>query len=195
MRIEGFLDRWRNWMLDAGAQAVADKITAAIGASLGRLAVDRLHAVVLEIDTKRTCRPELVADIPAAQAFYRLGARLALGSGYVDHVYAYCHRPAHVAAALACPDIAGLAAQYHLADPWAADHLATITCTGRAFVGMSPLNRGTLVDRAAGIPRDRLVALQWALADPRVSAVAITMSSVEHLEDVIRTLGCPEPIK
>lgn len=175
--------------LDAEEQAVADKITTAIGASRERLAVDRLHAIVLEIDIKRTRQPKLLDDIPAAQAFFRLGARLALDSGYVADVYAYCHRPAHVAAALACPDIAGIAAQYHQADPWVADHLAEITRAGRTFVGMSPLNRGLLVDRSAGTPNGRLAALQWALADPRVSAVVITMSSVEHLEDVIRAFG------
>lgn len=58
----------------------------------------------------------------------------------------------------------------------------------------SPLHRGTRIDRAAGTLSRRSVALRWALADPRGAAVAITISSAEHLEDVIRILGPGESI-
>jgi aryl-alcohol dehydrogenase-like predicted oxidoreductase len=60
-----------------------------------------------------------------------------------------------------------------------------VTSTGRHFIGMSPLNRGRLVDRHAKSASAKLAALKWAFADTRVSALAITMSSVVHVREVI----------
>lgn len=174
--------------LDAGSDTVTERIVEALDASLGHLGIARIHVLVLEMDIKRTRQQERLHEASAAESFYRHGAQAALQSGNVRQVYAYCHSPVHVYGALACPDIAGVAAQYHRASPWAAEHLAEIVSTGRIFVGMSPLNRGRLLDRNAATSSGRLAALEWALADPRVSAVAITMSSVAHLDEVIGTV-------
>lgn len=177
--------------LGACPDLIVAKIVDAVEASRAALGIGWIHAVVLEIDIKRTARSELLDDAAEAGLFYRHGADAALAFGHVDQVYAYCHRPAHVAGALACADIAGVAAQYHRAQPWAGEHLGEITGVGRVFVGMSPLDRGRLVDPDASTSGSRLAALEWALADPRVSVVAITMSSVVHVAEVIHLLEAP----
>jgi aryl-alcohol dehydrogenase-like predicted oxidoreductase len=160
----------------------------AIDTSMDRLGVDRLHAVILEIDMKRTVDGTLHKDPGAVGAFYRDGASLVLSTGVVDRVLAYCTVPSHLAPALECHLVSGVAAQYNLGERWASDHLGAIDQAGKIFVGMSPLGRGTLVSASARDTNARLAPLRWALLDPRVSAVAITMSTVQHFMEVAQVI-------
>lgn len=168
------------------------EIEAAAEVSRQRLGVERLHALVLEIDVKRSASTSLV-DPLATRSFYLRGVRATRAIGGVDHVLAYCHQSVQLAAALSCPQVAGVAAQYHQAAPWAGRHLSAIGSRGKIFIGMSPLARGALVKYDA-VPCDRLAALRWALANRQVSAVAITMSSVEHFREVAATVGHPNSV-
>jgi hypothetical protein len=160
----------------------------AIDTSMHRLGVDRLHAVVLEIDMKRAVDWTLHEDPGAVGAFYHDGASIVLSTGLVDRVLAYCTVPPHLAAALECHLVSGVAAQYNLGEPWASDYLGAIDQAGRIFVGMSPLGRGTLVSASARDTNARLAPLRWALLDSRVSAVAITMSTVQHFIEVAEVI-------
>jgi aryl-alcohol dehydrogenase-like predicted oxidoreductase len=114
---------------------------------------------------------------------------------------AYCHRPSHVRAALACEQITGIAAQFNAHSRWAEGLLPEIAAAGRQFIGMSPLARGTLVDRGAPTPAERLWALQWAAAVPRVDAITVTISSISHLRELLNVLDdspqgeCDAPIQ
>ncbi|MFF4339319.1 hypothetical protein ACFY00_05165 [Kitasatospora sp. NPDC001540] len=164
------------------------RVNTAIEVSAGRLGIRRISAVVLEIDLKRTGRTALLHDRRALGAFFRTGARVAFASGRVDAVYAYCHGPEALAAALREEAIGAVATQYHLSSPWARSYLARVERAGKPFIGMSPLNRGALVDVLAPTPDARLRPLAWALDDPRVSAVAVTMSSPEHVREVVDTV-------
>ncbi|MER8104199.1 hypothetical protein [Kitasatospora sp. NPDC094016] len=164
------------------------RISTAIEMSTGQLGIARIDAVVLQVDLKRTERAELLDDQKALRDFYRHGSRVAFASGRIGAVYAYCHGPAAVRAALREESISAVAAQYHLASPWPISHLAQISQADRGFVGMSPLNRGALIDPLARTARGRLRPLTWALSDPRVEAIAITMSSPEHVNEVIDTV-------
>ncbi|WP_034089115.1 hypothetical protein [Streptacidiphilus albus] len=163
------------------------RISTAIEMSTGQLGISRIDALVLQVDLKRTERTELLNDQVALGNFYRTGARVAFASGRIGAVYAYCHGPAAVRAALREEPITAIAAQYHLASPWPISHLAQITRAGRSFVGMSPLNRGALIDPLSRTASSRLRPLTWALRDPRVETVAITMSSPDHVHEVIDT--------
>jgi hypothetical protein len=171
--------------VDAGEGEIAARIGQALDTSCAILRAGRFHSLVLEIDAKRTGQTALLAVPAAAEAFYRIGAHAALASGHVDSVYAYCHQPEHIDGALACDEVAGVACQYNERDSWAAARLADVVATGRAFIGMSPLARGALIERDNDDADSKLAALQWALADARVSAVVITMSSVAHTTDVL----------
>lgn len=175
--------------LGCGDGVLVRNVTAAINTSRERLGVDRLHAVVLEIDVKRTVDPDLHRDADAVRAFYRDGAPVALSTGRVDTVLAYCPLPAHLPPALMCDPITGVATPHNLIERWASGYLGAISAAGKTFFGMSPLRRGTLVDVTAPTLSDRLAALRWALSDPRVAAVAITMSSIEHLREVAEVVS------
>ncbi|MFI9360719.1 hypothetical protein ACIG5E_06615 [Kitasatospora sp. NPDC053057] len=164
------------------------RINTAIEMSTGQLGIGRIDAVVLQVDLKRTERTGLLNDQAALREFYRYGAQVAFASGRIDAVYAYCHGPAAVRAALREESITAVAAQYHLASPWPISHLAQISQAGRGFVGMSPLNRGALIDPLAHTVSSRLRPLAWALRDPRVETIAITMSSPEHVNEVLETV-------
>ncbi|MFI2609689.1 hypothetical protein [Kitasatospora sp. NPDC018619] len=164
------------------------RIRSAIEVSTGRLGISRINALVLEVDLKRTERTDQLHSPRVLGGFYRSGARVAFASGRVDAVYAYCHGPQALTAALRVEAISAVAAQYHLTSPWAYAHLSQIERAGKAFVGMSPLNRGALVDARASTPRARLRPLAWALSDPRVAALAVTMSTPEHVNEVIDTV-------
>jgi hypothetical protein len=167
------------------------RISTAIEMSTGQLGVSRIDALVLQVDLKRTERTDLLNNQRALRSFYRNGARVAFASGRVGAVYAYCHGPAAIRAALREEPISAIATQYHLASSWPTSHLARITKAGRGFVGMSPLNRGALVDPLACSASSRLRPLGWALRDPRVETIAITMSSPEHVKEVIDTVMNP----
>ncbi|MCC9309268.1 hypothetical protein LN042_19625 [Kitasatospora sp. RB6PN24] len=164
------------------------RVNTAIEMSTGQLGIGRIDALVLQVDLKRTERTELLNDQVALREFYRHGARVAFASGRIRAVYAYCHGPAAVRAALREEPITAIAAQYHLASPWPISHLAQISQAGRRFVGMSPLNRGALIDPLARTASSRLRPLTWALRDPRVGTIAITMSSPDHVNEVIDTV-------
>src|SRR5207245_9536734 len=88
----------------------------AIDASRDRLGVERLHAVILEIDMKRTVDSDLHQDPGAVGAFYHDSASFVLSTGLVDRVLAYCTVPEHLAPALDCPPVSGVAAPYNLAE-------------------------------------------------------------------------------
>ncbi|MBO1416992.1 hypothetical protein [Streptomyces sp. FH025] len=164
------------------------RIHSAIEVSTGQLGVSRINALVLEIDLKRTQHTDLLHKPRVLAGFFRNGARVAFASGRVDAVYAYCHGPQALAAALQVEAISAVATQYHLTSPWAYAHLAQIRRAGKTFIGMSPLNRGALVNPLATTARARLLPLAWALNDPRVAALAVTMSTPEHVNEVIDTV-------
>lgn len=174
--------------LDGGPVALARNVAVAVETSQQRLGVERLDTVVLEIDRKRTERIELLVDGSAVRDFFSHGVELVRGHA-VGQTYAYCHTAAQIAAAVTVPSVAGVAAQHHRGAPWASGCLAGVAAADLPFVGMSPLNRGTLVDYAAAHPSGRLAALTWAIADPRVTMVAITMSSAAHLREVVDVVG------
>ncbi|MFD8478706.1 hypothetical protein [Kitasatospora sp. NPDC059673] len=164
------------------------RIHSAIEVTIGRLGIPRVNALVLEIDVKRTERTDQLHRPRVLSGFFRNGARVAFASGRVDAVYAYCHGPQELAAALRVEAISAVAAQYHLTSPWAHAHLAQVEKAGKAFVGMSPLNRGALVNAFAPTVRARLRPLTWALSDPRIAALAVTMSTPDHVNEVIDTV-------
>ncbi|MEV6973433.1 hypothetical protein [Kitasatospora sp. NPDC093806] len=164
------------------------RIHTAIEVSTGQLGTRRIDAIVLEIDLKRTRRTDLLHDRRALDTFFRTGARVAFASGRVDGVYAYCHGPDALTAALRQEAIGAVAGQYHLSSSWMRWHLTDIERAGKVFIGMSPLNRGALVDPLAPSPRARLRPLAWALDDPRIGAIAVTMSSPQHVNEVIDTV-------
>lgn len=177
--------------LSTDRAVVEAAVDAALDMSRERLGVDHVHAVVLEIDAKRSTADRL-DDPVLARDFYQLGAQVVLATGRVERVLAYCHRPTQLVAALSGVQIDGIAAQYHSAAPWAVSYLADIADRGKIFIGMSPLARGALVNHSAA-PDNRLAALRWAWADPRVSAVTITMSSLRHFHEVAVAVGHPQP--
>ncbi|MFG2909901.1 hypothetical protein ACGF13_33200 [Kitasatospora sp. NPDC048286] len=164
------------------------RIRNAIDVSTSRLGIPRISALVLEVDLKRTEHTDLLHKPRVLAGFFRSGARVAFASGRVDAVYAYCHGPQALAAALQVEAVSAVAAQYHLTSPWAFAHIAQVKRAGKAFIGMSPLNRGALVNPLATTARARLRPLAWALSDPRVSALAVTMSTPEHVNEVIDTV-------
>lgn len=182
--------------LDLHAASMRARIEQAITTSRDRLGIDRLHAVVLEIDLKRTRDRARFVDEHAVDDFYSATARTARASGAVDSVIAYCHSPAHMAVALAGGAVDGVAAQYNLTEPWPALFLDQIDDHKMTFVGMSPLRRGSLakavVSRTTSSRRS-LAAVRWAAADPRVETLVITLSSVLHLHQTIKALHTPLP--
>ncbi|MFJ6620039.1 hypothetical protein ACIQOW_21005 [Kitasatospora sp. NPDC091335] len=163
------------------------RVNTAIEMSAGQLGIGRIDAVVLQVDLKRTGQTELLNDQRALREFYRYGAQVAFASGRVGAVYAYCHGPTSVRAALREEPITAVAAQYHVASSWPISYLSQISQAGRGFVGMSPLNRGALIDPRAGSASSRLRPLAWVLREPRVETIAITMSSPDHVHEVIDT--------
>lgn len=171
--------------LEASLRQLAANIDSAIATSMDILGVQRIHAVVLEIDLKRTERRHLLDDAEAIAEFYAAGAWQARVGGAVSTAMAYCHRPSQVRAALRCEEISGIAARYNLSDAWAAGLLGEIADTGRDFIGTSPLGRGALVIRDAPTSAERLAAFRWAVSDPRVRAVAVTVSSASHLHELL----------
>jgi aryl-alcohol dehydrogenase-like predicted oxidoreductase len=174
--------------LGVSEKQLAQNVDAAVGRSMDRLGVSCLHGVVVEIDLKRTDRRDLLDDRRALAEFYAAGAWEACAGKAVTTASAYCHEPSQVRAALTCDGITGIAAQYNLGTPWASRLLTEIAKAGRHFIGMSPLARGALVDHRAPITAERLSALRWAVADPRVHAVAVTISSTRHLQELLVTL-------
>jgi len=168
---------------------VRDRVLDAVDTACTRLGVQSLEGVTLEIDRKRT--DSVVLDLrAAARRFYEQAAMIARRTGAVRQVLAYCHSVVDLAAALETPAVTGVCGQYNLASPWLRVHLPEIKRGGRAFLGMSPLDRGRLVDAAR--PADvgsragpSLPALAWALESPMVDTVVITMSSVRHVDEVL----------
>ncbi|MPZ81907.1 MAG: hypothetical protein GEV28_16540 [Actinophytocola sp.] len=183
--------------LDANAATVRASVMRAVDQSCDTLGVQRLHAVTVEIDLKRTHDHAMLMDSQAVAAFYTAVAREALRYGRVDRVIAYCHSPAHLTAALQAKGLSGVAAQYNVAEPWPALFLDRIEGRGLPFVGMSPLRRGALV-RPSGHDESNsarsLPAVRWAAADPRVATIVTTMSSPTHVSQVISALRDPLPL-
>ncbi|GAB3172104.1 hypothetical protein GCM10027059_41560 [Myceligenerans halotolerans] len=171
--------------LGVNAGTVAARIADVLEATLATLRISTVDTLVLEIDVKHTRDHQLLSDEGAAADFYALGEDLCRVTGVVGSVYAYCHGPAHVLGALRCRGIGGVAAQYNLHHGWSAPYVDDVVETGRAFVGMSPFDRGRLIDQTPRSGLRRLSALEWALADQRVSALAITTSSPRHLREAI----------
>ncbi|MBE1875729.1 hypothetical protein [Myceligenerans pegani] len=171
--------------LGVNVGVIAARIAEALEASVVALGISAVDVLVLEIDVKRTQDRQLLRDEGAAADFYALGEDLCRVTGVVGSVYAYCHEPAHVLGALRCRGIGGVAAQYNLHNRWSALYVNGVVESGRAFVGMSPLDRGRLVDQTVRSGMRRLSALEWALADQRVSALAITTSNPRHLQEAI----------
>jgi aryl-alcohol dehydrogenase-like predicted oxidoreductase len=168
---------------------VRDRVLEAIDAACTRLGVPTLEAVTLEIDRKRT-DPVVLDSGTAARRFYEQAALIARETGAVRQVLAYCHSEVDLAAAMATPAATGICGQYNLASPWLRAHLPEIKRSPRAFLGMSPLDRGRLVDAARPGDIDSptkasLAALEWALDSPMVDAVVITMSSIWHVDEVL----------
>lgn len=172
---------------------IRDRVLEAVDTAHTRLGVPGLEAVTLEIDRKRT-DPAVLDDGDAGRRFYEQASMIAREAGGVRQVLAYCHTLVDLMAALATPNVTGICGQYHLASTWLRIHLPAIKSGGRTFLGMSPLDRGRLVETAARstLPADAdgrlgpsLHALVWALGSPLVDAVVITMSSVRHVEEVL----------
>lgn len=181
--------------LDAGADAQRDLMERAVEESRVRLGVDQAYAVTVEIDLKRTGDTGMLTDDGAVRDFYSRAAEMAQHTDYVGDVIAYCHSPAHMAAALAADGLAGVAGQYNLVEPWPALYLDAVADRGLAFIGMAPLHRGALAT-VPGPETDQgqpLWPVRWALADPRVSAVVVTMSTPQHVRQVMRAAGWPAP--
>jgi hypothetical protein len=150
--------------LDADPATVRACMRRAIDDSCAMLGVRRLHAITVEIDLKRTKNRAALADSLAVGGFFGLAATEALRSGRVDRVIAYCHSPAHLAAAVQAVGVGGVAAQYNVAEPWPALFLDHLEHRGLPFVGVSPLGRG----RLAGLSMRDLRGGGWVAAGPSV---------------------------
>ncbi|ONI87335.1 hypothetical protein ALI22I_23215 [Saccharothrix sp. ALI-22-I] len=175
--------------LGADLATMRSRIMLAIEESCTNLGVDQLRAVTVEIDLKRTQDQALLVNSQAVMEFYANAAEVVRGSGRVSQVIAYCHSPAHLAAASLAEDVHGVAAQYNVAEPWPALFLDDIERRGLQFVGMSPLRRGTLAAHPSGAAD--LTPLRWVVTEPRISSVVITMSSPRHLRQVIKAVRSP----
>lgn len=171
--------------LDTDSVTMRQLIGTGVEASLINLGVDRLHAVVVEIDLKRTGRMNALVDSTAVRDFYAGAADSALASRRVDEVVAYVHSPAHLLYALGCERVTGIAAQYNMIEAWPALYLDRIATSRRSFIGMAPLRRAAL----APSPAVRRHSLLWALSHPAVSYVVITMSSVAHLTEILADIA------
>ena len=172
---------------DAGL--LVQNVRRAVTTSCAQLGIHKINTLVVEIDIKRCRSTQFLSQPAAVAAFFRQAATAASATGQVESVSAYCHRAEHVEGALRCPEVSGIAATYHRRSAWAADLFDQMELGARTFVGMGPLARGALV----GKDRDhrlvaRLPALRWALNDSRVTAVAVTMSSVRHAAEVIEVV-------
>lgn len=173
--------------LDASPGTVRANVVRAINDSCDTLGVSRLHAVTVEIDLKRTRDQVRLTEPRAVTDFYTTAAEATVESGLVSQAIAYCHSPAHLVAALNARGVHGIAAQYNVAEPWPALFLDSIERLGLKFVGMSPLRRGALAQGT----QPASVAVRWAVADPRVSAIVVTMSSPPHVHHLIEALQKP----
>ncbi|GAA2001239.1 hypothetical protein [Catenulispora subtropica] len=171
--------------LGASEHEACELIHARLTQSAQNLGIDRVDAVTIEIDLKRTRDRALLVDVDALTAFYDFTAKQVASFGGQPTVFAYCHSPAHLDACLRTTQIGGFAAQYNPVEAWPGLYLDRIALSDRPFLAMAPLRRSLLVDTAAPTARDRLRSLRWVLGHPAVTAAVITISSSEHLLEVI----------
>lgn len=177
--------------LDAGEETWARRIEDALQVSCSELDVEGVDTLVWELDLKNTRDRTTLGDDTAVRDFFVAGSVLARRTGRVESVVAYSHSPRHLLAAAAADGIDGLAAQYNLAEPWPALYLPRLHQAGLTFLGMSPLRRGIL---AQGRPAEAgQEALRWALADPRVAAAVVTLSTTDHVRAALTAASDPLP--
>ena len=160
----------------------AAAITERLRRSCRELGVEHVDTAVVELDLHRCPDP---APPALLTGFFQVAASAALDSGLVERAVGYCHGPQELNAAMACPDITGIAGQYSPASPWLRSHLQAIIGTGRTATGMSPFNRGSLIDETSLDPLLRLRALIWATELPSMSRVTVTMSTIKHVAEVL----------
>lgn len=176
---------------EGGMQA---RIARAVQASCANLDTNDLHALIIEPDLKRTrCRACLV-DYDKIARFYQQAAAIALDMCRSAQVLAFCHSPGYLAASLRAELLSGCAAQYNMVEAWPARYLDRLAVSARSFISMAPLRRGALVNHDARNPLERLRCLRWVLGHPAVSHATITMSSPQHVTEVLLASQNPLPL-
>jgi aryl-alcohol dehydrogenase-like predicted oxidoreductase len=181
--------------LDAPPGELAAYVERAIDQTCANLGIERVEAVVVEIDLKRTRQVRLLAEVTAVRDWYERAVDIVRRVGRAGYLIAYGHSPAHLATLSSVSGIAGMSAQFNLAEPWPALYFECMSATNYNFVGMAPLRRGQLVDAIVpgANPQQPLDAVRWAVADPRVSAVVVTMSTPRHVQQVMEAVSEPLP--
>lgn len=181
--------------LDAPPGELVACVDRAIDQTCDTLGVQLVAAVVVEIDLKRTRQMRLLADATAVQDWYAQLVDSVRKAGRADCTIAYCHSPAHLATLASVSGIGGISAQFNLAEPWPALYFEGMSAMNHNFVGMAPLRRGRLVDAIVpgADPSRPFDAVRWAVADPRVSTVVVTMSTVTHVHQIIQAVSEPLP--
>jgi len=171
--------------VDVSMAQTKTAISDVLESSARNLRADRLHALVVGVDLRRTADRARLVDYGALTAFYERCAETANACGLVDYTFGYAHSPGQLTAALATDAIAGAAAQYNSTEAWPAVFLDRIAASGRPFIAIAPLRRGRLVDHDATDAHSRLRALRWVLGHPAVTAAALTVSSRAHLAEAL----------
>lgn len=180
--------------LDCDEDGMQARIAQAVQASRANLDTNDLHALIIEPDLKRTrCRASLV-DHDKITRFYQQAAEIALDMCRPAEVLAFCHNLDYLAASLRAELLSGCAAQYNMVEAWPARYLDRLAVPARSFVGMAPLRRGALVNHDARDPLERLRCLRWVLGHPAVSHATITMSSPQHVAEVLLASQNPLPL-
>ncbi len=180
--------------LDLDEDGMQARIARAVQASRANLETNDLHALIVEPDLKRTRRRAFLVDYDKIACFYQHAAAIALDMCRSARVLAFCHSPGYLVASLRVELLSGCAAHYSMVEAWPTRYLDRLAASAHSFVGMAPLRRGALVNHDAEDPLERLRCLRWALGHPAVSYATITMSSPQHVTEVLLASQNPLPL-
>ncbi len=133
-------------------------------------------------------------DYDKIACFYQQAATIALDMCRSAQMLAFCHSPGYLAASFRAELLSGCAAHYSMAEAWPARYLDRLVASARSFVSMAPLRRGALINHDAEDPLERLRCLRWVLGHPAVSHATITMSSPQHVTEVLLASQNPLPL-
>lgn len=180
--------------LDLDENGMQARIAWAVQTSRANLDTNDLRSLVIEPDLKRTRRRAFLVDYDKIARFYQQAAAIALDMCRSARVLAFCHSPGYLAASFRAELLSGCAAHYNMVEAWPARYLDRLAVSSRSFIGMAPLMRGALVNHDAGNLLERLRCLRWVLGHPAVSHATITMSSPQHVTEVLLASQNPLPL-